>query len=93
MCILKQQGSQFRKFRDFTLNVDHGDRPVGETQDECVGTSCATAESRIEPDAGSSVCPAPSPSMPRSYVRMHRWLLGQQQAAEQAHLLGAIVAK
>ena len=61
------QGGQFRKFRDFILNVDHGDRPVG-TQ-ECVGTSSATTESRIEPD-GSSVCPAPSPSMPRSYAQV-----------------------
>ena len=48
------QGSHFRKFRDFILNVNHGDRPVG-TQ-ECVGTSCVTTESRIE--HGSSVCPA-----------------------------------
>ena len=37
------QGNQFRKFRDFILNVDHGDRPVG-TQ-EHVGTSSATTES------------------------------------------------
>ena len=60
------QGSQFRKFRDFILNVDHGDRPVG-TQ-ECVGTSSATTESRVEAD-GSSVCPTPSPSqIPRSYA-------------------------
>ena len=61
------QGSQFRKFRDFILNVDHGVWPVG-TQ-ECVGTSGATTESRVEPD-GSSVCPAPSPSMPRSYAQV-----------------------
>ena len=60
------QDSQFRKFRDFILNVDHGDRPVG-TQ-ECVGTSSATTESRVEPD-GSSVCPTPSPSpIPCSYA-------------------------
>ena len=55
------QGSQFRKFRDFILNIDHGDWPVG-TQ-ECVGTSSVTMESRVEPD-GSSVCPTPSPSQP-----------------------------
>ena len=60
------QGSQFRKFRDFIPNIDHGDRPVG-TQ-ECVGTSSATTESPVEPD-GSSVCPTPSPSpIPRSYA-------------------------
>ena len=60
------QRSQFRKFRDFILNVDHGDRPVG-TQ-ECVGTPSATKESRVEPD-GSTVCPTPSPSpIPRSYA-------------------------
>ena len=61
------QGSQFRKFCDFILNVDHGDQPVG-TQ-ECVGTSSATTESRIEPDV-TSVCPAPSPSMPPSYAQV-----------------------
>ena len=60
------QGSQFRKFRDFILNVDHGDRPVG-TQ-ECVGTSSATTESRVQPDV-SSLFPTPSPSpIPRSYA-------------------------
>ena len=78
------QGSQFRKFRDFILNVNHGDRPVG-TQD-CVGTSSATTESRVELD-GSSVCPTPSTSMPRSYAQE------QQQAAHQAHLVGVNVAK
>ena len=54
------QGSQFRKFRDFILNIEHGDRPTG-TQD-CVGTSSATTatmESRVEPD-GSLLCPTPS---------------------------------
>ena len=61
------QGSQFRKFRDFILNVDHGDRPVG-TQ-ECVGTSSATTESRVEPD-DSSVCP--TPSRHQYHVRMLR---------------------
>ena len=52
------QGSQFRKFRDFILNIDHGGCPVG-TQ-ECVETSSATtgSESRVEPD-GPSTCPAP----------------------------------
>ena len=60
------QGSQFRKFRDFILNLDNDERPVG--PQECVGTSSATTESRVEPD-GSSVCPPPAPSsLPRSYA-------------------------
>ena len=60
------QGSQFRKFRDFILNIDHDKRPVG--PQECVGTSSATMESRVEPD-GSLVCPTPAPSsLPRSYA-------------------------
>ena len=52
------QGSQFQKFRDFILNIDHGDCPAG-TQ-ECVETSSVTtgSESRVEPD-GPSTCPAP----------------------------------
>ena len=61
------QGSQFRKFRDFILNIDHEDRPVG--THECVGTSSATTESRVEPD-GSLSCPTPSLPLrtPRSYA-------------------------
>ena len=52
------QGSQFQKFRDFILNIGHGDHPV-ETQ-ECVETSSATtgSESRVEPD-GPSTCLSP----------------------------------
>ena len=60
------QGSQFRKFRAFILNLDHDGPPV-EPQ-ECVGTSSATTESRVEP-GGSTVCPAPAASSsPRSYA-------------------------
>ena len=63
------QGSQFRKFRDFILNIDHDERLVG--PQECAGTSgtsSATTESQVEPD-GSSVCPEPAPSSsPRSYA-------------------------
>ena len=61
------QGSQFRKFCDFFLNIDHEDQPVG-TQ-ECVGTSSATTESRVKPD-GSWSCPTPSPPSrtPRLYA-------------------------
>ena len=60
------QGSQFRKFRDFILNIANDEQPVG--PQECVGAPCATTESRVEPD-GSSVCPAPAPSsLPRSYA-------------------------
>ena len=59
------QGSQFRTFRDFILNIDHGDRAVG-TQ-ECVETSSVTTglESRVEPD-GPSTCLAPL----RSYAEV-----------------------
>ena len=60
------QGSQFRKFRAFILNLDHDDRPVG--PQECVETSSATTESRVESE-DSSVCPAPgASSSARSYA-------------------------
>ena len=62
------QGSQFRKFHAFILNLAHDDRPVG--PQECVGTTSATSAttaSRVESD-DSSVCPAPAASSsPRSY--------------------------
>ena len=63
------QGSQFRKFRAFILNIDHDARPVG--PQECVGTSSATRESRVESDEpnDSSVCPAlAASSTARSYA-------------------------
>ena len=60
------QDSQFRKFRDFILNLDNDEQPVG--PQECVGTSSMTTESRVEPDS-SLVCPAPGPSsLPHSYA-------------------------
>ena len=40
------QGSQFRKFRDFILNIDHGDQWVG--IQECVETSPATTGSEFQ---------------------------------------------
>ena len=63
------QGSPFRKFRDFILNLDNDERLVG--PQECVGRSSATTESRVEPD-DSSVCPAPGPSLvPRLYAKIN----------------------
>ena len=60
------QGSQFRKFRAFILNIDHDVQPVG--PQECVGTPSATTESRVESD-DSTVCPAPAASSTaRSYA-------------------------
>ena len=54
---------------------------------ECVGTSSATTESRVEPD-GSSLCPTPT------LLQTPRWwLLVQQQPKDQAHLLGVNVVK
>ena len=81
------QGSQFRKFRDFILNVDHADCPVG-TQ-ECVGTPSRTTESRVEP-AGSIYCPTPSPSpIPCSYADV----VAGTTTTKASHLLGVNVAK
>ena len=85
------QGSQFRKFRAFILNIDHDARPVG--LQECVGTSSATRESRVESDDpdDSSVCPAPARH--QQHVRMPLWLLVKQHPTAHAHLLGVNVAK
>ena len=62
------QGTQFRRFRNFILNIDHDGGPVG--PQECVGTpsTSTTTESRVELDV-SPGCPHPAPSSPtRSYA-------------------------
>ena len=82
------QGSKFRKFLEFILNIDHDDRPVG--PQECVGTSSVTTESQVEPD-GSQVCP--TLRRHHHHVRMQLWLLVQQQPKVHAHLLGVNVVK
>ena len=49
------QGSQFRRFRNFILNIDHDGGPVG--PQECVGTpsTSTTTESRVELDVAKGV--------------------------------------